>query len=190
MLDPLIRAIAQASDPQALLAAVAALAATGDPEAIPHLVKAFGYNQAAVSEVALAAVITFGSLAVEPLLDSIDGYDYGARAYSVRALAAIGDPRALGFLLDAVTADFAPSVRRAAVRGLGRVGKQASGQAQAKLQEVLARCAQDPDWGIRYALICALGDLGGYPDLVQQLLADGDALVRAKAQLTFGAASG
>ncbi|GAB4214704.1 MAG: HEAT repeat domain-containing protein [Synechococcales cyanobacterium] len=186
-LDALVTQIQQAADPEALLKAVQQLAQQRDPEAIPHLVKAFGYNQAAVSEVALAAVIAFGSAAVEPLLSSIDGYDYAARAYSVRALAKIGDPRALDFLLDAITADFAPSVRRAAVRGLGTVGREAVGPAQAHLQTVLQRCAQDGDWGIRYALVCTLAELGSqsFPELCEQLCRDADALVQVKAKIAL-----
>jgi len=38
-------------------------------------------------------------------------YNYGARAYSIRALAAIADPCALDVLVTAAATDFAPSVR-------------------------------------------------------------------------------
>jgi len=37
-------------------------------------------------------------------------YNYGARAYSIRALAAIADPCALDVLVTAAATDFAPSV--------------------------------------------------------------------------------
>lgn len=187
MIAPLVQAVEQAGDPEALLKAVQALAASGDPEAIPHLIRAFGYNQTAVSEAALSGVVAFGPRAVEPLLTQIDGYDYGARAYSVRALAKIGDPRAVNFLLDAVVADFAPSVRRAALRGLGRVAAQTGTEVRAKLQEVFRRCAQDSDWGIRYALICALEELGAqeFEEVVDLLLRDPDPLVQVKARLAL-----
>ncbi|MEN9204502.1 MAG: HEAT repeat domain-containing protein [Thermostichales cyanobacterium SZTDM-1c_bins_54] len=187
MIAPLVAAVAQAQDPQALLAAVQALAASRDPEAIPHLIKAFGYNQPAVSEAALAGVVAFGALAVEPLLTQIDGYDYGARAYSVRALAKIGDPRAVNFLLDAVVADFAPSVRRAALRGLGKVASPVPPQLHSQLQEVFRRCAQDSDWGIRYALVCTLADLGcqNFGEVAAMLVQDRDPLVQAKAKLAL-----
>ena len=56
--------------------------------------------------------------------DNLDGYNYGARAWAVRALAGIGDVRGLEVLEDALAQDIGPSVRRAAARGLGQLQMQ------------------------------------------------------------------
>ena len=47
---------------------------------------------------AVAGLTELGEIAVPQLLDQIDDYNYGARAYSIRTLAAIADPRALDIL--------------------------------------------------------------------------------------------
>ncbi len=184
----------QASDTEEMLAAVKKLKESQDPQALPSLIRAFGFNNPTVGEAALAAVLEFGSLAVGPLLENVDGYDYGARAYSVRALARLGDARALDFLLQAVRSDFAPSVRRAAVRGLGRMAPSLTGE---QLQQVLAQLTQslsDADWAIRYASICALSDLAAAANpprntpvqtLLQQATTDSEPLIQLRAQVAL-----
>lgn len=187
----LVERLDRATDPGQMLKAVQALAETGATAAIPHLIRAFGFNRPGVADQALEGLVRLGAAAVDPLLSSVDGYDYGARAYSVRALARIGDPRAFGFLVDA-TRDFAPSVKRAAVRGLGRV----AGDPDQRLQAlgVLSESLQDPDWGIRYAALCALADLQAAEVSVESLLqqamtGDPDALIRVKARAVLEPAS-
>jgi phycocyanobilin lyase beta subunit len=184
----------QASDTEEMLGAVKKLKETQDPQALPSLIRAFGFNNPTVGEAALAAVLEFGSVAVGPLLENVDGYDYGARAYSVRALARLGDARALDFLLQAVRSDFAPSVRRAAVRGLGRMAISLSGE---QAQQVLTQLSQslfDGDWAIRYACICALSDLAmaGNPTLhaavqtlLQQATTDTEPLIQLRATVAL-----
>ncbi len=191
-LATVVQQLEQATDPGQMLAAVEALGSCGDQGAIPHLIKAFGFNRPGVADRALAAVVAFGERAVDPLLSSIDGFDYGARAYSVRALARIGDPRAFGFLMEAIQSDFAPSVKRAAVRGLGTVASAGTCHQQAQALEVLTQSLQDPDWGLRYAALCGLAALRPQADsghqaqicacLEQVSLQDPDPLVRIKAQ--------
>ncbi len=185
----LVQQLEQATDPGQMARAVEALGSCGQVGAIPHLIKAFGFNRPGVADRALLAVVAFGEQAVEPLLSTIDGYDYGARAYSVRALARIRDPRAFDFLVEAIQTDFAPSVKRAAVRGLGRVASAGDAHQQARALEVLTHSLQDPDWGLRYAALCGLAEFqpqGSPPDGIREIVArvgeeDPDSLVRVKA---------
>ncbi len=189
----LAKELEQATSPEALLRVVRALGALGQVEGIPLLIRAFGFNQPAVAEAALEEVLRFGDLAVQPLLQHIDGFDYGARAYSVRALARLGHGEAYSFLVEAIVADFAPSVRRAAVRGLGRVAAQRPLSDQEQALQILQRCLSDADWGVRYAAVGALTDLArwGLPQLrsgaeagIQAALADEDPLIPLRAQMS------
>ena len=115
----LIDAVSKADSPALMVKAVQKLAAAKDPAAILTLIAVFGYNNPTAAVVAVAGLIELGEVAVPHLLAQIDDYNYGARAYSVRTLAAIADPLALDLLLTAAATDFAPSVRRAAAKGLG-----------------------------------------------------------------------
>ncbi|PLZ47157.1 HEAT repeat domain-containing protein, partial [Fischerella thermalis] len=108
----LIRAVVEADSPARMIAAVQKLAAAQDEAAIPTLIAVFGYNNPAAAIAAVTGLTQLGEVAVPQLLEQIDDYNYGARAYSIRALAAIADPRALDVLLASAASDFAPSVRR------------------------------------------------------------------------------
>ncbi|MFN7661603.1 MAG: HEAT repeat domain-containing protein, partial [Dolichospermum sp.] len=119
-MDELIRAITAAETPDQLVTAVKNLAAIKDISAIPTLIAVFGYNNPEAAIVAAAALTELGEVAVPQLLN-LDDYNYGARAYSIRTLAAIADPRALDVLIATTLTDFAPSVRRAAAKGLGNL---------------------------------------------------------------------
>lgn len=157
----LIRAIEQADSPGRLIGAVRALAARRSEAAVPTLIQVLGYNNPGAAVAAVDGLVQLGSAAVPPLLAQIDGYNYGARAYAVRALAAIADPRALTVLLEAAETDFAPSVRRAAAKGVGFLRWQllpAAAIVPAQLQafHTLAKVSEDSDWAIRYAAIVGL----------------------------------
>ena len=102
-----------------------------------------------------------GEVTVPYLLDNIDGYNYGARAWATRVLAGIGDPRALEVLIDAATSDFSFSVRRGAVKGLGNLKWQNLPETDAvsaleKVLLTLATVALDTEWVVRYAAIAGL----------------------------------
>jgi phycocyanobilin lyase subunit beta len=120
-MDELIQAVNLAQTPAQMVKAVQNLAAAKDPTAISTLIKVFGYNNPGAAMVAVAGLIELGEMAVPELLSQIDDYNYGARAYSIRTLAAIADPRALDIFISIVLTDFAPSVRRAAIKGLGNL---------------------------------------------------------------------
>ncbi|WP_066383318.1 MULTISPECIES: HEAT repeat domain-containing protein [unclassified Anabaena] len=174
MTNELIHAVAVADTPAKLVTAVQNLATAKDVAAIPTLIAVFGYNNPTAAAIASAALVELGEVAVPELLTQIDDYNYGARAYSIRTLAAIADPRALDVLISVAATDFAPSVRRAAAQGLGRLhwhklDQPASQTAQQQALETLLFVSQDPEWSIRYAAIVGLQGLAKIPDLQQPI---------------------
>lgn len=194
----LIRAVEQADSPTQLVAAVRTLAAAKDKAGISTLIAVLGYNNPVAAVAAVEGLTQLGGSAVQPLMEQLDEYNYGARAYAIRALAAIADPRALDVLITAAATDFAPSVRRAAAKGLGTLRWNTLSalerqSAQAKALQTLLSISQDPDWSIRYAAVVGLQALSTTPDLSQQIQAefeqmqetDADLAVRARVQLAF-----
>lgn len=160
-LATLIHAIDQADSPVRLIAAVRALADSRLEAGIPALIQALGYNNPGAAVMAVNGLVQLGEVAVPPLLEQLDGYNYGARAYAIRALAAIGDPRALDVLLDAAVNDFAPSVRRAAIKGVGSLDWQQLAAedraiAQKQVLQTLLLVSADVDWANRYAAVVGL----------------------------------
>lgn len=162
-IQTLIHAVDQADSPDRLVGAVQALAAARAVAGIPVLIKVLGYNNPGAAAVAVKGLVQMGAAAVQPLLE-LDDYNYGARAWAIRALVAIADPRALEVLLSAAATDFAPSVRRAATKGLGGLHwhlltLEQVPSAQGKALETLLQITQDADWSIRYAAVVGLQDL-------------------------------
>ena len=195
----LIRAVEEADSVSLLVKAVANLAATNHLAAIPTLIATLSYNNPGAAVAAVDGLIAIGEPAVEQILTQLDGYNYTARAWAIRALAGIGDPRGLVTLLGAATADFSLSVRRAAAKGLGTMKwhwfpADLLEIAQEEALEALVFVAeQDDEWIVRYAAIAGLESLAGaianYPawqETIQsyfQQLADRDSswAVRARA---------
>jgi len=162
----LIQAVEQADSSEGLLNAVKALAAASSKQAIPTLITVLGYNNPGAAVAAVDGLIQLGEAAVLPLLEQLDGYNYGARAWAVRALAGIGDPRGLEILLDAAANDFALSVRRAAARGLGTICWELMPaeqilDAQIRAVKTLLQASRDPEWVVRYAAAGGLQALAG-----------------------------
>jgi phycocyanobilin lyase beta subunit len=161
---PLLEAIEVAASADELLEAVEALAAARSVEAIPTLIATLAYNNPGAAVAAVDGLIQLGDIAVPSLLSLFDTFNYGARAWAIRALAGIGDPRGLDFLLDAARNDFALSVRRAAARGLGiiqwsKLSPDQQPLAQQRCLDVLKSAATDPEWVVRYAAITGLQQL-------------------------------
>jgi phycocyanobilin lyase beta subunit len=192
----LIQAVDEADSPDRLVQAVQALAAAQAEAGIPTLIQALGFNNPGAAMMAVRGLVQCGQTAVPALLSQIDGYNYGARSYAIRALAAIADPRALDILQQSALTDFAPSVRRAAAKGLGQVNWADCPDpvaAQAQVLDTLVKMTCDADWSIRYAAIVGLDGLSHavtdaeVQHQVQDQLrhfgnADRDAGVRARAQ--------
>ncbi|WP_071515658.1 HEAT repeat domain-containing protein [Geitlerinema sp. PCC 9228] len=163
-IQELIQAVEEATTPDSLVQAVRSLAATRDPKSIPTLIDVLGYNNPGAAIAAVEGLTNIGTAAVQPILEKIDGYNYGARAYSIRALAAIADPAAFEVLLQAAATDFSPSVRRAAAKGMGRLHWEKmppTGVSAAQSQAVgtLLELTQAEDWSIRYAAVVGLEGL-------------------------------
>ncbi|MEY3296783.1 MAG: Phycocyanobilin lyase subunit beta [Cyanobacteriota bacterium] len=160
-LAPLIRAIEEADSKGAMVAAVGRLAAQRHPGVIPTLIRVLGYNNPGAAVAAVDGLVALGETAVPALLEELDGYNYGARAWAIRALSLIGDPRALEILLETATGDFALSVRRAAAKGLGHLNWNLLPTdqivlAQAQSLQALILGTEDPEWVVRYAAVVGL----------------------------------
>ncbi|WP_334989657.1 HEAT repeat domain-containing protein [Nostoc sp.] len=160
----LIRAVEEADSSDRLLDAVQELAAASIEEAVPTLIAALGYNNPGAAVAAVDGLIAIGEAAVQPLLQLLDDYNYGARAWAIRALAGIGDVRVLDTLLEAAKTDFSLSVRRAAARGLGtlrwqQVPTEKLESIQTQVLEALLLISQDPEWVVRYAAVTSLETL-------------------------------
>lgn len=197
--EEMLKAIEDADSAVKLADAVKLLAESSYLEAIPHLIRALGYNNPGAAVAAVDGLILRGEPAVLPLLELLDGYNYSARAWALRALSGLGDPRSLSLLLDTAQNDFALSVRRAAARGLGTIKWEQMDPAeveaaQAQVLQVLLEICADPEWVVRYSAITGverlLGGLaaGKVRDRAMDLLAklaidDEDLTVRSRAAL-------
>ena len=164
-IESLISAVEAADSASLLVTAMENLAATQQPAAIPTLIAALSYNNPGAAVAAVDGLIQIGEPAVEPILAQLDGHNYTARAWAIRALAGIGDPRGLVTLLGAATADFALSVRRAAAKGLGSMkwhwfpADLLEIAQEEALEALLFVAQQDEEWIVRYAAVVGLQEL-------------------------------
>ncbi|BAW97402.1 phycocyanin alpha subunit phycocyanobilin lyase, CpcF [[Synechococcus] sp. NIES-970] len=162
--EVLIRAVNNPTSAQDLVKNVAQLAATQDLQAIPTLVEVLKFNNPGAAVAAVNGLIQIGEPVIPYLLDNIDGYNYGARAWMLRVFAGIGDPRALDLLIEAANKDFAFSVRRSAAKGLGGIQWQQVPDAeketqQQKVLDCLLLALEDGEWVVRYGAIAGLEGL-------------------------------
>ena len=164
-LSQLIQAVEEADSSKLLLEAVQNLADAQLEGAIPILIEALSYNNPGAAVASVDGLIKLGNPAVPALLDLLDMHNYTARSWAIRALAGIGDPRGLVTLLGVATADFAMSVRRAAVKGLGMMKwawfpDDVCDMAQEEALDALLFVAQqDEEWVVRYAAVVGLESL-------------------------------
>lgn len=202
-LTPLIEAVDAADSSASLFRAVQNLAGARQVGAIPPLIAALSYNNPGAAIAAVNGLVQLGSASVPAIMAQLDGHNYTARAWAIRALAEIGDPRGLAILLEAATADFAVSVRRAATKGLGSIqwdGFPASllTSAQTIVRSALLEIAQqDDEWVVRYAAVVGLQQFARahqWPgaegkvaqiqaQLTQMLINENSPAVRARVQL-------
>ena len=174
----LVEAVQRADSALGLLQATQALAASAHPDGATCLVEVLGFNNPGAAVAAVDGLIAIGVPAVDTILTNIDGYNYGARAWAVRALAGIGDVRGLEVLEDALGKDIGPSVRRAAARGLGQLQldqlppPQRRATAERCLQALVEGC-RDGEWVVRYAVVVGLESLAPavHPELAEGLSA-------------------
>ncbi|MGF1542516.1 MAG: HEAT repeat domain-containing protein [Pleurocapsa sp.] len=175
----LIEAVNQADSADALLEAVENLAEARSEAAIPILIEVLGYNNPGAAVAAVEGLIEIGEPVVPYLMDNLDDYNYGARAWATRVFAGIGDPLALDLLLEAAVSDFSQSVRRAAAKGLGtimwsKLPAEEAISAQRQVLKTLLLTCEDGEWVVRYAAVVGLQTLTQtlkvtQPELVSQV---------------------
>lgn len=197
----LIEAVNQADSAELLLETVEDLAEAGDRAAIPTLVEVLGFNNPGAAVAAVDGLIKIGEPVVPYLLNNLDSYNYGARAWATRVFAGIGDPSALDLLLKAAVADFSQSVRRAAAKGLGSISwwklpEDEIVPAQQQVLSALLLATEDGEWVVRYAAIVGLESLAStlaesQPELVSKIsdrfqeLRDRDPELAIKARIEY-----
>ena len=152
-LDQALQTLERATSTPELVKATQALCALNDLEAAKPLVKVLGFNNPAVAAVATQGLIQMGRDIVPILLVSLDARNYGARAWVVKVIAALRDPRGLDLLEHALQADIAPSVRRSATRGLAdlELSEDAAHDQLERCFEGLLKAVGDDEWVVRYA---------------------------------------
>ena len=196
-----IEAVNRADSADLLLKTVEDLAAIGDRAAIPTLVEVLGFNNPGAAVAAVDGLIKIGEPVVPYLLNNLDGYNYGARAWATRVFAGIGDPAALDLLLKAAVTDFSQSVRRAAAKGLGsilwsKLPADEIAPAQHKVLDTLLLATEDGEWVVRYAAIVGLEALSStlaqsQPELLSKITArlqqliDRDSEVAIRARIKY-----
>ncbi|NEO20465.1 MULTISPECIES: HEAT repeat domain-containing protein [unclassified Moorena] len=192
----LIRAVKEADSAYSLVKAVKALANARLEAGIPTLIAVLSYNNPGAAGVAAGGLVGLGKTAVAQLLNLIDDYNYGGRAWAIRALAAIGDPRALDTLIEAAESDFAMSVRRAATKGLGNLDwedmpKDKIPAAQEQAFKTLLLTCQDTEWVVRYSSVVGLQGLATavvvtYPDLAETIKTHLAQMFKTETDVTVG----
>ncbi|ANV84894.1 phycocyanobilin lyase [Picosynechococcus sp. PCC 7003] len=173
--EVLIRAVNNPTSAQDLVKNVAQLAATKDEQAIPTLVEVLKFNNPGAAVAAVNGLINIGEAVVPYLLENVDGYNYGARAWMLRVFAGIGDPRALDLLIEAANKDFAFSVRRSAAKGLGNIQWQKVPDSEREIQQqkvcdCLFLALEDGEWVVRYGAIAGLEGLACSINDTQKML--------------------
>jgi phycocyanobilin lyase subunit beta len=193
----LIKAVNQADSADLLLKTVEDLAIVSDRAAIPTLVEVLGFNNPGAAVAAVDGLIQIGEPVVAYLLENLDDYNYGARAWATRVFAGIGDPAALDLLLEAAIADFSQSVRRAAAKGLGSItwSKLSPAEvitAQQKVLDTLLLATEDGEWVVRYAAVVGLEALSktlavSQPNLLPRIASKFQELIDSESELAIRA---
>jgi len=118
--DLLVRALDDGSE-EVRQCAILALAHHPTETAIPSLLQLVTDPDAVTVNLAATALIAIGTPAVPALLDLIENASHVVRIEIVRALASIGDPRAIPALMNALEQD-SPAMHFWAEQGLDRLG--------------------------------------------------------------------
>ena len=179
-LEQALQTLERATSTPELVRATQAICALNDLEATKPLVKVLGFNNPAVAAVATQGLIQLGRDIVPTLLVSLDTHNYGARAWVVKVLAALRDPRGLDLLERALQADIAPSVRRSATRGLAdlELAKEAGDDQLERCFQGLLKAGRDDEWVVRYAAAYGIEQRLCGKTMAKQLAAQGHAALK------------
>lgn len=194
-IQSLINAVNKADSADLLLETVEDLAEAQDRAAIPTLVEVLGFNNPGAAVAAVDGLIQIGEPVVPYLLNNLDDYNYGARAWATRVFAGIGEPDALDLLLEAAVSDFSQSVRRAAAKGLGSIkwSKLSSAEiipAQQKVLNTLLLATEDGEWVVRYAAVVGLEALANtlaesQPELLSAIVTKFQELINSEPEVAI-----
>ena len=179
-LEQALHTLERATSTPELVRATQAICALNDLEATKPLVKVLGFNNPAVAAVATQGLIQLGRDIGPTLLVSLDTHNYGARAWVVKVLAALRDPRGLDLLERALQADIAPSVRRSATRGLAdlELAKDSRDDQLERCFKGLLKAGRDDEWVVRYAAAYGLEQRLCGKTISKQLAAQGHAALK------------
>jgi HEAT repeat protein len=155
---------------------VKTLGRTGDPGVIPLVESATKDELTTVRIAAYGALIRLGKKeAWTQLQQAAESLNPEDRADAIRTIADLNDQRGAPIMIESLTYK-QPSVRGAAARGLGRLGRK---EARGQIEQLL----KDPIPGVRESAVGSLADLGGMESVpaLTQALNDGNFTVRASA---------
>ena len=150
--EPLIKALNEDESRHTREEAARSLGKLSDARAIEPLIKALGDKEWLVSHDVAKALVTFGVLIVEPLIQELANENQQVREQAAFALGELDDPRAVEPLITLLT-DEHYRTRRAAARSLGELG-------DIKAVEPLINALTDENKGVQTSAARALGHLG------------------------------
>ena len=158
LLSSAIRDLDHASTTPDLIQATRSLSSLKDLKAAPKLIEVLSFNNPAVGAVAMGGLIALGPDVVPILLCNLNAHDYGSRAWAIRALAELKDQRGTDVLIQALEEDNAPSVRRAAAKGLAAISAASieSPDSTDRCLQALIQAKDDGEWVVRYAVAYGL----------------------------------
>ncbi len=155
---------------------VKVLGRTGDPSVIPLIESATKDELTTVRIVAYGALIKLGRKdAWKQLREAAEAPNPEDRAQAIQVIADLKDERGVSLMTELLTYK-QPSVRAAAARGLGQLGRK-------EVRGHIERLLKDPVPAVRKSAVASLADLGGQESVpaITQALNDGQVMVRAGA---------
>jgi HEAT repeat protein len=165
-------------------AAAKALSRTRNPAVLPYLMDAmrdsfWWYGREHAALVLLDAIESFGSFAVEPLIEALADKEGTVRRFAARILGNIKDPRAIE-ALGMELYDLNHEVGTAVALALSQIGPAS--------YDVLEAAARHPEPGIRANVILALGKIkdNRVAPILLDLIRDPDRSVQKQAVLSLG----
>jgi HEAT repeat protein len=160
-----------------------ALGRTGNSTVLPYLMDAmrdsfWWYGREEAIQVLLDAIESFGSSAIDPLIDALADVEGTVRRYAATSLGRLGDPRAIESLGMALY-DLHHEVGTAAALALSQIGPASF--------EILAEAVHHPEAGIRENVARAFGKLNDnrVAPILLELIHDPDRTVQKQVVLSL-----